>query len=217
VPLYVVSIPVGREEPTPAASQLSLFLTPLDVAGAAEPSTSSGPAAPAALGAAATSSAPAPARIRLHALEERDAARGAAAASGGTLYERVAEVVGPWSVSHGFAVTAEWQVDDPTHEAAFAESRRQLFEVRRGCLRTFAFDWLLRRTDVTGRYLVLGAYGSEGDLRLCRSHPEIQRFAAAHPPETYTARDVAGMRFYRVERFEVARGRESPARNGGRS
>ena len=189
--LYVVSTPVGREQPAPAEAQLSLFLTPLASAG--DPSDAP-PLEP-------------PEQERLDAFAQAAAARRAAVAGGGVLYERVAEVVGSWSASHGFAVTAEWQVDDPTHESTFAESRRQLFEVRRRYLRTFAFDWLLRRTDVTGRYLVLGVYGGEADLHLCRSHPEIQRFAAAHPPATYAARDVSGMRFYRLGRLKVADGR----------
>ena len=195
MPLYVVSVPAGREDPAPAETQLSLFLAPLALPGEAGSGLPAAPAAPAA---------PSPEQVRLHALEQA-AARRTAAESGGVLYERVAEVVGPWSASHGFAVTAEWQVDDPAHVPTFVESRRQLFEIRRRCLRTFAFDWLLRRADAAGRFLVLGVYGSEDDLRLCRSHPEIQRFAAAHPPATYAARDVSGMRFYRLERFEVAR------------
>ena len=122
------------------------------------------------------------------------------------VFERVLEVAGHTPAVSGFAVTAEWQIDDPAHEASFRDSRQLLFEARRTNLPSFAFDWLLRGMSPTGgsptsevRYLVIGVYGTETDLRQARTHPEIQRIAAAHPPAAYTARDLTGMRFYRLD------------------
>jgi hypothetical protein len=88
----------------------------------------------------------------------------AAAAAGGEVFVRVAEVRGPWASPPGFAVFADWRTDDPAREAAFEESRRGLFEVRRQHLPTFAVDWLLKRLDAPGRttfvFLALAAVWS---------------------------------------------------------
>ncbi|MGN6813368.1 MAG: hypothetical protein ACTHMP_21075 [Thermomicrobiales bacterium] len=127
------------------------------------------------------------------------AARAARAATG-VGYQLLCEVKGAWSTEPGYAVFAEWQVADAAHTRAFEESRRQLFEVRRQHLVTFAYDWLLQRLDQAGAYLVLGLYGDEaGASWLCREHPAIQRFTQAHPASRYAATDLSGLRVFRVE------------------
>ncbi len=83
---------------------------------------------------------------------------------------------------------------------AFVESRRQLFTLRRQVLPTFAADWLLKHHDQEGRYMVVGFYGDEeGASRLCREHPEIKRFVAAHPASEYSAVDLTGLLCWRIE------------------
>jgi hypothetical protein len=122
----------------------------------------------------------------------------AALRRGNDVYQRILEITGRWTDQPSHAVFAEWQVGDAVFADAFVESRRQLFELRRHILSTFAVDWLLQRVDDTSRYLVLGLYGDEGGLRLCRDHPEIQRFARDHPASTFEARDVSGLHFFRI-------------------
>jgi hypothetical protein len=136
--------------------------------------------------------------VRLDAFPEAAGARAAAGAAAGGLYRVLFEVGGPWPGPAGYAVDAEWQLADPAHAAAFEASRRRLFELRGRVLPTFVGDWLLRHLEVPGRYLVLGLYGDEAGLRLCRDHPQIRRFGQAHPPAAYTATDLRGMRFFRV-------------------
>ena len=133
--------------------------------------------------------------VRFDVFHDIDAARDAS----GELFERVAELRGRWGAPAGYAVFADWRVENPSNTAAFEESRCGLFELRRRHLRTFAADWLLKRVDVPGHYTVLGLYGDEEGLRLCRAHPEVQRYAYAHPPASFGAVDVTGMRFFRVD------------------
>lgn len=122
------------------------------------------------------------------------------APAGAERYRRVLEVHGTWTGEAGYAVFAEWQVGGPAQEPAYIESRRQLFAVRRVVLPSFAVDWLLQHLDQPGRYLVLGLYGDEEGMRLCRDHPEVRRFSQAHPAAAYGATDVSGLRFFRVRR-----------------
>ena len=123
----------------------------------------------------------------------------AARVAEGEPFRLLVEVTGRWMGAPSYAVFAEWQVANHARAAAFEESRRRLFELRRQHLVTFAYDWLLCRLDRDDRYLVLGLYGDEEGLQLARGHPEIQRFAQAHPAGEYTATDVSGMHFFRVE------------------
>lgn len=119
-------------------------------------------------------------------------------------FDRLTAVEGAWREPAGYAVFAEWKVDDPEQYSAFEDSRLSLFEVRQRHLPSFAFDWLLRHRNVPGRYLVLGLYGDEdGAARLCRLHPEIQRFAQSHPAAAYSAQDVSGLCVCRVERSTI--------------
>ena len=136
--------------------------------------------------------------VHLHTFPEAAAARAAAGAAAGGLYQVLFAVRGPWPGSATYAVDAEWQLTDPAHATAFEASRQRLFELRSRILPTFVGDWLLRHLELPGRYLVLGLYGDEVGLRQCRDHPEIRRFGQAHPPASYTATDLRGMRFFRV-------------------
>jgi len=126
--------------------------------------------------------------------------------SGRELYDMLFEVRGSWKASPTHAVISEWQLINRERIAAFEESRLKLFEVRRRVLETFAYDWLLRRVGQLGKYVVLGLYGDEKGARLCRAHPEIQRFTQANPAANYTAQDLAGLRFFSVESHRVERG-----------
>ena len=116
----------------------------------------------------------------------------------GEIYRRLLEITGRWTGQPSHAVFAEWQVRDVAQADAFVESRRQLFELRQRVLPTFAVDWLLQRVDDVGRFVVLGLYGDEQGLRLCRDHPEVRRFAQDHPASALTATDVSGLHFFRI-------------------
>lgn len=140
---------------------------------------------------------------RLDAFETQGAAR----ATGGEVYEVLLAVKGPWQQMPSHAVYAVWDVHDPARAAAFVKSRRQLFTLRQKVLPTFAADWLLRHCDREGRYMVLGFYGDEeGASRLCREHPQIKRFATAHPASDYSAVDQTGLLCWRIENVSPAAG-----------
>jgi hypothetical protein len=120
--------------------------------------------------------------------------------SGAEVYELLFQIKGKWKLEPTHAVYASWQVGKPEYEAAFIESRRQLFNVRQRVLHTFTYDWLLKRLNQIGCYLVLGLYGDEdGATRLCREHPAIQQFTRTHPAEVYSAVDLTGLRCFRIE------------------
>lgn len=124
----------------------------------------------------------------------------ARAAGDGEVYKRLFEVKGPWTERPTHAVFAIWLVADPAQVEGFLESRRQLFAVRQQVLPRFAYDWVLQSLDNTGNFMVLGLYGDEESATsLCRDHPEIQKFAKAHPAAQYGARDLTGLRAYRVD------------------
>ncbi len=133
---------------------------------------------------------------------EAFASEGAARAAGGEVFEALVEVKGPWDKSPSHAVCAIWEIRDAGRAADFVESRRQLFTLRQQVLPTFAADWLLKHRAQAGRYLVVGFYGDEeGATRLCREHPAIRQFAAAHPAGNYSAVDISGLLCWRVEEF----------------
>ena len=98
----------------------------------------------------------------------------------------VLAVAGSFRAEPGYAVEGEWRVErDST--ARFESSRHELFSFRRSVLPSFAIYWLLRDIIDANRYVVLGLYGQRDDLELCRDHPDIVRFAAAHPAASYGA------------------------------
>ena len=131
----------------------------------------------------------------------------AARATGSDVYRTLLAVKGAWDEPPSHAVCAVWEVKDLAHAAAFVESRRQLFTLRQRVLPTFSADWLLKDCDQEGRYMVLGFYGDEdGATRLCREHPEIKRFAGAHPASQYTAVDQTGLLCWRIESLAPAAG-----------
>ena len=135
--------------------------------------------------------------VRFDTFESEDDAR----TLRGDTYRLILGVTGPWIAPPTHAVCAEWRVADPARAEAFVESRRQLFELRREVLPTFALDWLLEHLDHEGQYMVLGLYGDEeGATRLSREHPDIQQFASEHPVAEYTATDLTGVRCFTVER-----------------
>lgn len=110
-------------------------------------------------------------------------------------------VVIPGTASHAtFAVTAEWQVDDPTLRSRFEDSRRELFQLRAEHLPGFVGDWLLAAHDRSGLYVVLGLYSREEDLRAARSHPEVEAFSIGRPAEKLGARALGDTSHFRVLR-----------------
>jgi hypothetical protein len=120
-------------------------------------------------------------------------------AAGSEVYQLLFETQGQWRTASRYAVYAIWKVRQAAYEGAFIESRRQLFEVRRGALPTFAYDWLLKDTSESGRYMVLGLYGDEaGATRLCREHPQIQQFIQTHPADQYTAQATTGLCCFQI-------------------
>ena len=135
------------------------------------------------------------------------ASEGPARATGGEVYEVLFGVRGPWDAPPSHVVYALWSIRDQERTAAFVESRRQLFTLRQQVLPTFAADWLLKHTDHEGRYMVVGFYGDEaGASRLCREHPLIKQFAAAHPASDYSAVDQTGLLCWRIQDFSPATG-----------
>ena len=135
----------------------------------------------------------------------RFVSKAAAQATGPGVYRTLLAVKGAWDKPPSHAVCAVWEVKDLQHAAAFVESRQQLFALRQHVLSTFAADWLLKHCDQEGRYMVLGFYGDEdGATRLCREHPEIKQFAAAHPASQYTAVDLTGLLCWRIESLTPA-------------
>lgn len=158
----------------------------------------------------ARASAPAAASVSVILRSLQDAARvarldtfqtqDAAQATGAEVFEVLLAVKGPWQQKPSHAVYAVWDVQDAPRAAAFVESRRQLFTLRQQVLPTFAADWLLKHHEQEGRYMVLGFYGDEeGASRLCREHPQIRQFAAAHPASDYGAVDQTGLLCWRIE------------------
>ena len=138
---------------------------------------------------------------RLDAFASEEAAR----AAGGEVYQALLAVNGQWDKPPSHAVCAIWELGDPKHAAAFAESRRQLFTLRQQVLPTFAADWLLKHHNQENRFMVVGFYGDEeGALRLCREHPKIKEFAAAHPASDYGAVDLTGLLCWQIEEFGPA-------------
>jgi hypothetical protein len=115
------------------------------------------------------------------------------------LYDLLFEVKGTWMAPPTHAVFAEWDIADSRRIGDFIESKRKLFELRRRVLDTFAYDWLLRRVGIEGRYVILGLYGDEeGATRLCCEHPEIHRFIQDNPSGDFAARDLTGLRCFLV-------------------
>lgn len=118
----------------------------------------------------------------------------------GELYQLLFSVRGRYSGPPTHAVFAEWNLIDPSLATLFEESRRHLFKLRRDVLETFVIDWLLRLMERGTQYVVLGLYGDEeGATVLCREHPKVREFVHDHPPEQYRARDVTGLRSFRIE------------------
>jgi hypothetical protein len=134
--------------------------------------------------------------VRFDAFASKDAAL----SGGSEIYELLFQINGKWTGAPSHAVYAMWQVVNLEYEKTFVESRRQLFKVRQRVLPTFVYDRLLKRLDQLGHYLVLGLYGDEaGATKLCREHPAIQQFNQTHPAEAYTAVDLTGLRYFRIE------------------
>jgi hypothetical protein len=132
------------------------------------------------------------------------ASKDSALASGAEIYELLFQINGKWTQAPNHAVYAIWRVVNLEHEEAFVESRRQLFHIRQRVLPTFAYDWLLKRPDQPGYYLVLGSYGDEaGAARLCREHPAIREFTQTHPAQAYAAVDLTGLQCFRIERHTM--------------
>lgn len=118
------------------------------------------------------------------------------------VYQLAHETRGQWTATPNYAVYAVWQISNLKNEDAFVESRKKLFDIRKRVLPTFAFDWLLKRLDQRGQYMVVGLYGDEeGATRLCREHPEIKQFIQSHPASELTATDLTGLRCFRVLSF----------------
>jgi hypothetical protein len=117
--------------------------------------------------------------------------------SGGEIFAVILVVTGKWPARPAYAVDGEWRVD-PNFAAQFEASRHELFRLRRAVLPSFAIDWLLRDVIDTTRYFVLGLYGEQHDLELCRDHPDIARFTAEHPPASYGAVPTTLLRFYEI-------------------
>lgn len=122
----------------------------------------------------------------------------AARLSGQPVWEVITRLEGPATPTR--AVFADWKVADPSRAAAFEESRRALFLLRREHIPTFAGDLLMRRVDGQGEYSVLGLYADDEGLALSRGHPAIQSYAKSAPASSFTASEVSGLRFFAIDR-----------------
>lgn len=132
------------------------------------------------------------ASLRVEICQELALAR----AAGGTPYRRIVEIKGSWREPPRFSVTGNWKLVDLRQASAFERNRRGLFRVRARSFDSLAMDWLLRSLVDPARYLIVGMYGEERDLRLCRDHPYVRRYNSEHPPP---ASAVGGLTFYRLE------------------
>jgi hypothetical protein len=116
----------------------------------------------------------------------------------GTAYRIVHRVRGAFSADPPFGVSAIWLVDDERAREGFEESRRQLFKIRQENLPSFHSDILAEDARVPGRYLVLGLYGDEDGLDLCRTHPAVVDFARGSSV-TQWAREERSLETYTVD------------------
>lgn len=128
---------------------------------------------------------------------------------GGDVYEVLLETKGAWREKPTHAVYAAWHLTNTEYAKAFVERARNLFGIRARVLSSFACDWLLKRPDREGEYLVLGVYGTEeGATRDCREHPEIAEFLKRDPADAYTANSPEGMRCFRIVEQRGGEGRD---------
>lgn len=120
--------------------------------------------------------------------------------AGGELYRVVTRTAGR-APRPTHAVFAEWQVHSAATSREFERNRAALFALRAELLPTFHADLLLQsRTDPT-RYLILGLYVGEEGLQEARSHPRIRAFAEQNTPSRIGARDLFGVRNFRIAQW----------------
>lgn len=117
--------------------------------------------------------------------------------SGGDVYRLVLRARGA-APTPTHAVFAEWQLESAASAPLFEQSRKDLFSSRADHLESFHSDLLLQSLTDPLRYLVLGLYGSEEGLSEARAHPRIHTFAEHNPPARFGARDLYGVRNFRV-------------------
>lgn len=120
-------------------------------------------------------------------------ARGA----GGEVYRLVLRTPGP-APQPTHAVYAEWQLDDSSAARRFEQSRADLFALRAEHLESFHADLLFQSVSEPARYLILGLYAGEEGLHQARAHPQIRAFAQQNPPSRFGARDLYGVRNFRI-------------------
>lgn len=117
--------------------------------------------------------------------------------AGGEVYRLVLRTPGPAPLpTH--AVYAEWQLDNSSAAPQFEQSRADLFALRAEHLESFHADLLFQSLSEPARYLILGLYASEGGLHQARTHPQIRAFAQQNPPSRFGARDLYGVRNFRI-------------------
>lgn len=118
-------------------------------------------------------------------------------AGGADVYRLLLRTPGP-APTPTHAVFAEWQLEDVSSAAPFERSRAALFELRAEHLEGFHADLLLQALDEPARYLILGLYAGEEGLRQARGHSRIRAFAEENPPARFGARDLYGVRNFRL-------------------
>lgn len=98
------------------------------------------------------------------------------------------------------AVFAEWQLESTSTAREFEQSRAELFSLRAEHLESFHADLLFQSLSEPRRYLILGLYLGEEGLQLARGHPQIRASAEQNPPSRFGARDLYGVRNFRILR-----------------
>ena len=118
--------------------------------------------------------------------------------SDGEVFEALGAIHGGWTEAPRFAVYGDWEVDREGDPTGFEASRLELSGLRRTHIDTFHTDYLLKRLSRPGSYTVLGLYGDEEGLRLCREHPAIRDWARNKAPAQWRAQDTSGVRLFRI-------------------
>lgn len=123
----------------------------------------------------------------------------AARRPGGELYRLVLRTSGAAPLAT-HAVFAEWQLESAATAREFEQSRAELFSLRAEHLESFHADLLFQSLSEPARYLILGLYLGEEGLQQARGHSRIRAFAEQNPPSRFGARDLYGVRNYRILR-----------------
>jgi heme-degrading monooxygenase HmoA len=107
-------------------------------------------------------------------------------------YESVFEVdadgIDPATIVADCELLVDWSIDlRPANAAAFEQSRREIFELRKHRAPGFISNRLRRSAGVATKYLILQICKDVASARAGLAVPELAEFAAAHPYSLYAS------------------------------